>query len=47
VCYLLHLITHTVHHRAQLALYLRMMGVKVPAIYEGSLDEPFPLMMHG
>ena len=33
--------SHTVHHRGQLALYLRLMGVKVPSIYGGSLDEPF------
>ena len=32
---------HTVHHRGQLAAYLRPMGAKVPDIYGGSLDEPF------
>jgi uncharacterized damage-inducible protein DinB len=41
VTYLSFLIVHTVHHRAQLALYLRIMGAKVPSIYGGSLDEPF------
>jgi uncharacterized damage-inducible protein DinB len=41
VTYLSFLIVHTVHHRAQIALYLRMMGAKVPSIYGGSLDEPF------
>ncbi len=42
VKYLPLMATHSVHHRAQLALYLRMMGEKVPSIYGGSLDEPFP-----
>ena len=32
---------HSVHHRGQLAAYLRAMGSKVPAIYGGSADEPF------
>lgn len=31
---------HSVHHRGQLAAYLRAMGSKVPAIYGGSADEP-------
>ena len=31
---------HSVHHRGQLASYLRSMGSKVPAIYGGSADEP-------
>lgn len=30
---------HTVHHRGQLATYLRPMGSKVPSIYGGSADE--------
>jgi uncharacterized damage-inducible protein DinB len=33
--------THGVHHRGQLAAYLRAMGSKVPSIYGGSADEPF------
>jgi len=33
---------HSVHHRGQLAAYLRGMGSKVPAIYGGSADEPMP-----
>ena len=33
---------HSTHHRGQLAAYLRAMGSKVPAIYGGSADEPFP-----
>ena len=32
---------HSVHHRGQLAAYLRAMGSKVPSIYGGSADEPF------
>jgi len=33
---------HAVHHRGQLAAYLRPMGSKVPAIYGMSADEPMP-----
>ena len=32
---------HGIHHRGQLAAYLRAMGSKVPSIYGGSADEPF------
>lgn len=32
---------HTIHHRGELATYLRPMGAKVPQIYGGSYDEPF------
>jgi uncharacterized damage-inducible protein DinB len=32
---------HSIHHRAQLATYLRPMGSKVPSIYGGSADEPW------
>jgi uncharacterized damage-inducible protein DinB len=31
---------HGIHHRGQLAAYLRAMGSKVPALYGGSADEP-------
>ncbi len=31
---------HSIHHRGQLAAYLRAMGGKVPSIYGGSADEP-------
>ena len=31
---------HSIHHRGQLASYLRAMGSKVPAIYGASADEP-------
>ena len=33
---------HCIHHRGQLMSYLRSMGSKVPPIYGGSADEPFP-----
>ena len=31
---------HSIHHRGELATYLRPMGAKCPAIYGGSYDEP-------
>ncbi len=31
---------HSIHHRGQLAAYLRAMGSKVPSLYGGSADEP-------
>ena len=40
VAYLQFLQKHTIHHRGQLAAYLRPMGVRVPSIYGGSADEP-------
>jgi uncharacterized damage-inducible protein DinB len=39
--YLGFLNNHCVHHRGELATYLRPMGSKVPSIYGGSYDEPF------
>ncbi len=39
--YLMLVNNHSVHHRGQLATYLRPMGSKVPSIYGGSADEPF------
>jgi uncharacterized damage-inducible protein DinB len=33
-------ISHLIHHRGQLSVYLRMMGAKVPATYGDSLDYP-------
>lgn len=41
VFYLSFLNNHSIHHRGQLAMYLRPMGSKVPSIYGGSFDEPF------
>jgi uncharacterized damage-inducible protein DinB len=32
-------LNHMVHHRAQLGVYLRLLGVAVPAVYSGSADE--------
>ena len=34
-----HLISHAVHHRGQLSVYLRLLDIPVPAIYGGSADE--------
>ena len=33
-------LNHTIHHRGQLTVYLRLMGAKVPSIYGPSLDYP-------
>jgi uncharacterized damage-inducible protein DinB len=33
---------HGIHHCGQLMSYLRSMGSKVPSIYGGSADEPYP-----
>ena len=41
VFYLGFLNNHSIHHRGELAVYLRPMGSKVPSIYGGSYDEPF------
>jgi uncharacterized damage-inducible protein DinB len=41
VLYLGFLSNHMIHHRGELATYLRPMGSKVPSIYGGSFDEPF------
>ena len=36
------MLNHWYHHRGQLCVYLRMLGVPVPAVYGASLDEnPF------
>jgi uncharacterized damage-inducible protein DinB len=43
VFYLGFLNNHCIHHRGQLATYLRPMGSKVPSIYGGSYDEPFEM----
>jgi uncharacterized damage-inducible protein DinB len=40
--YLGFLNNHCIHHRGELATYLRPMGSKVPSIYGGSYDEPMP-----
>jgi len=41
--YLAFLNNHSIHHRGELATYLRPMGSKVPSIYGGSYDEPFEM----
>lgn len=41
VSYVLFCNNHMIHHRGQLATYLRPMGAKVPSIYGGSADEPY------
>jgi len=43
VFYLGFLNNHSIHHRGELATYLRPMGSKVPSIYGGSHDEPFQM----
>ena len=35
-------ITHMAHHRAQLGVYLRLLGVPIPGSYGPSADEPLP-----
>lgn len=41
--YLVFCAVHGAHHRGQLAAYLRPLGGKVPSIYGGSADEPYPV----
>jgi uncharacterized damage-inducible protein DinB len=41
VTWLVAMNSHTIHHRGQLAAYLRASGSKVPAIYGVSADEHF------
>ena len=36
------LMNHTIHHRGQLSVYLRMNDVPVPSIYGPSADEQGP-----
>ena len=33
-------VNHMIHHRGQLCLYLRLLGVPVPRVYFNSADEP-------
>ena len=39
--YVMFCMNHMIHHRGQLATYLRPMGGKVPSIYGGSFDEEY------
>jgi len=43
VAYLGFVNNHSIHHRGQLATYLRPMGAKCPSIYGGSYDEPMQM----
>jgi uncharacterized damage-inducible protein DinB len=43
VFYLGFLNNHSIHHRGELATFLRPMGSKVPNIYGGSYDEPLQI----
>jgi uncharacterized damage-inducible protein DinB len=43
VVYLGFVNNHSIHHRGELATYLRPMGSKVPKIYGGSFDEPMQM----
>jgi uncharacterized damage-inducible protein DinB len=42
VFYLSFVNNHSIHHRGQLSTHLRPMGSRVPSIYGGSADEPWP-----
>ncbi|WP_375417644.1 DinB family protein [uncultured Hymenobacter sp.] len=33
-------LNHSIHHRGQLTVYLRLLNIPVPGIYGGSADEP-------
>ncbi len=35
-------LNHLVHHRAQLGVYLRLLGIPIPGMYGPSADEPLP-----
>ena len=39
VCLRSFIMSHTIHHRAQLGVYLRLNDIPVPAIYGPSADE--------
>jgi len=41
------IVNHLVHHRAQLGVFLRMLGVAVPAVYNDSADEKGGMFMEG
>ena len=38
-------LNHMVHHRAQLGVYFRLLGVRVPAVYNDSADEKGGIFM--
>lgn len=35
-----YVVNHTIHHRGQLSVYLRLLDIPLPAIYGPSADEP-------
>jgi hypothetical protein len=41
------IVNHLVHHRAQLGVFLRMLGAPVPAVYNDSADEKGGMFMEG
>jgi uncharacterized damage-inducible protein DinB len=41
------ILNHITHHRAQLGVYLRLLGIPVPAIYNASADEPGGMFRDG
>jgi len=34
-------ISHPIHHRGQLTVYLRLLGIPLPSVYGPTADEPF------
>jgi uncharacterized damage-inducible protein DinB len=34
-------ISHPIHHRGQLSVYLRLLGIPLPSVYGPTADEPF------
>lgn len=45
--YQLMCVDHAVHHRAQLGIYLRMLGVPLPGLYGPSADGPWQIAWPG
>ena len=41
------ILNHITHHRAQLGVYLRLLGIPVPAIYNASADEQGGMFREG
>ncbi|HYN09872.1 MAG TPA: DinB family protein [Vicinamibacterales bacterium] len=41
------ILNHIIHHRAQLGVYLRLLDISVPAIYNDSADEKGGVFMDG
>jgi hypothetical protein len=39
-------LNHMIHHRAQLGVYFRLLGVRVPAVYNDSGDEQGGMFIH-